>query len=607
MSDKKLIIGIDLGTTNCTVAFAEADGEERSIQQWPIPQIIAAGTEKEAEMLPSFLYFPLEEEKKKGATAISWDPERTTCVGEYARTRGKELPNRVIGSAKSWLCHSETDPRKVQLPIIAAEEGEENLSPVEVVTALLTHIREAWDEQHAQQPFTAQQIFITVPASFDPSARELIQEAANAAGYPKDIVLLEEPQAAFYAWLDQRGDEWREQLKVNDRVLVVDVGGGTTDFSLIEVQDEEGDLTLERVAVGNHLLLGGDNMDLSLAYIARNQLEDDGASIDEWQMQSLLHECRQAKEKLLGETPPESIDVTIEGRGSGLIGGSLTTTLTKEQVDAVLIDGFMPLVLHEEHPKANSRAGIQQIGLQYAQDPRISCQLAQFLSRAGKETFTLPTAVLFNGGTMQAPALQKRVEELLNSWAKELDQDEVRVLTDNNLNFAVSRGAVYYGLARSGKTIRIRSGTSRNYFIGVEDAMPAVPGVPTPLRAVCVAPFGMEEGTEQALTDQEFTLVLGEQAMFRFLCSHGATLSDGSQPQIGTVVRKWRQELTELAPVETILDQEGLQGNTVRVTLKAKVTELGVLELWCVSPEEKEWKLEFNLRHEEQLVEVGAR
>lgn len=597
---KDYIIGIDLGTTNCTVAYAETKVDKPSIKQFAIPQISAASTQAELFSLPSFIYFPLDGEIEAKAAGIEWDKGRRHCVGVFARERGAELPLRVISSAKSWLCHTGIDRREKFLPLNSDEQTIKK-SPLEAIAETLLHIKEAWNFKMKEVPFEKQQILITVPASFDPSARQLVEEAAELAGFP-EIVLLEEPQAAFYAWLHKHEDVWRNKLKVRDTVLVVDIGGGTTDFSLISVEDASGSLELKRLAVGSHLLLGGDNIDLSLAYLAKSKLEEQGHIIDDWQFQSMIHSCRHAKEQLLGVTPVESVDITVMGRGSKLIRGTIKTAITLKEVETFILDAFLPKIGAEERSKEEKRAGLQQIGLPYAQDGRISCQLAKFLSMTGENAqgdltkFIVPTAVLFNGGTMKAQALQRRLVEILNDWATSLNKPEVHVLEDADLDFAVSSGAVYYGMAREGLKIRIKSGTSRSYYIGVEEAMPAVPGFSPPLKAVCIVPFGMEEGTEEELLSQEFSLVLGEIATFRFF-SHGTPkLSNDIEPVIGTTVKNWKQELTELHPIETYLDKGELDGKMVRVKLKSKITELGVLELWCEGLDGRKWKLEFDIR-----------
>lgn len=609
MSQPAYIIGIDLGTTNCTLSYTPIQPEDKhhpQLTQFAIEQIVSAQTPGSVLSLPSFIYYPLTEELQAKVAELAWDGSRSYAIGTFARDRGAELPTRLIASAKSWLCHSGINRREKLLPL-ETEEKANQMSPLEACAEILRHLREAWDASMKEVPFVQQVVLITVPASFDPSARQLVQEAAEQAGYP-DIVLLEEPQAAFYAWLQRHAEDWREQLKVGDSILVVDIGGGTTDFSLIGVEEEQGNLQLQRLAVGSHLLLGGDNIDLGLAYLAKNKLEEQGHTIDNWQLQALVHQCRQAKEQLLGEQPPASVDITILGRGSRLIGNTLKTELTEKEVQKFVVEGFIPLVDPEERSPTERRSGIQQIGLPYVQDPRISCQLAKFLSMTGEsdndqmEQFVLPTAVLFNGGTLKATALREQILKLLNKWAKKLKKPAIKELPDADYDYAVSRGAAYYGLARQGHAIRIRSGTSRSYFVGVEEAAPAVPGMSPPLRAVCIVPFGLEEGEERKLEDQEFALVLGEPATFRFFSHATPKLSNGTEPEVGTIVRNWKQELSELHPIETMLEKVEGDGKTVRVKLKSKVTELGVLELWGVAQDGRKWKLEFDVRQDQKTA-----
>jgi molecular chaperone DnaK (HSP70) len=607
MNGASYIIGIDLGTTNCTMAYTSPPLEGKKdplLEQVAIAQIMAAQMPGDSFSLPSFIYYPLQEELKAKVAELPWNRESPFATGTYARDRGAELPNRLIASAKSWLCHSGVNRREKLLPL-EAEEEHHRMSPLEACAEILRHLSEAWNMVLPAVPFKDQMILVTVPASFDPSARQLVQEAAEQAGYP-EIILLEEPQAAFYAWLHAHADEWRHQLKVGDSVLVIDIGGGTTDFSLIAVEEEEGNLQLKRQAVGAHLLLGGDNIDLGLAYLVKQKLEDQGHHLDHWQLQALVHQCRQAKEKLLGETPPKSVDITVLGRGSRLIGHTLKTELTHKEIQRFVIEGFIPLVEPTERSPTERRVGIQQLGLPYVQDPRISCQLAKFLSMTGEsdqgqmDQFVLPNAVLFNGGTLKSTAIRQQLLALLNGWAKKLKKPAIKELAGADYDYAVSRGAAYYGLARQGHAVRIRGGTSRSYFVGVEEAAPAVPGIPPPLRAVCIVPFGMEEGEERNLENQELALVLGEPATFRFFSHNTPKLSNGQEPHVGTIIRNWKQELTELHPIEVLLDKGEGDGKTVRVKLKSKVTELGVLELWCEAPNGRKWKLEFDIRQEQK-------
>lgn len=567
-SSPTYLIGIDLGTTHSSLSFCPLT-PPHSIEKLPIPQINDDGTLVESYILPSFLYFPTPEESLNS-------PE----MGKIAQKRGEETPSRVVSSAKSWLCHEGIDRRAQCLPIGEDIPQEQKVSPQKALSHILQKLKGSWDAVHSEAPLHAQKVLVTVPASFDPAAKQLVLEAAAEAGYP-EITLIEEPLAAFYAWLDHAKDSWRSHLKVGDSVLVVDVGGGTTDFTLIEVGESDGNLELNRSAVGSHLLLGGDNIDRMLAHIAQQQFEEKGTSLSDWQFQSLVHSCRKAKEVLFGENPPSSVDLTILGRGSKLIGGSLKTTIELAKAQEMILDGFFPLLKQDRQALKDKRSGFSQIGLPYAQDARVSAQLATFLT--GR---TLPTKVLFNGGTMKADAFRGRVLALLNSWCEK----PVEELQGANYDFGVSMGAVCYALAREGHAIRIRSGASKSYYVGIEESAPAVPGFAPKIKKICVVPCGMEEGSEAVLDAQEFSLWIGEQVTFRFFSKNGDDL-------FGKYVESSDESsLEELHPIETLLDKEGTEGKTVRVKLKSKVTELGFLELWCESADRQQWKLEFNLR-----------
>ncbi|MFP4032867.1 MAG: Hsp70 family protein, partial [Desulfococcaceae bacterium] len=449
-----------------------------------------------------------------------------------------------------------------------------------------------------------QDVLLTVPASFDAVARELTVKAAEMAGLGQ-ITLLEEPQAAFYAWIEAAGDSWREEVQKGDLVLVCDVGGGTSDFSLINVSEEEGDLVLDRIAVGDHLLVGGDNMDLALAYqVAEELRRSKGKRLDAWQMRGLWHACRKAKEALLSNADAQVHPVTILGRGSSLIGGTTKTDVDAGTVERVVLDGFFPRCERDAQPAAPPRTGIRQMGLSYESDPAVTRHLAHFLSRQSEagasghgpgETATsaAPTAILFNGGVMKADRIRERVVDVLGSWQEGENGVGVREIANRNFDLAVARGAAYYGMARRGTGIRIRGGLNRSYYIGVAASMPAVPGMPVPIKALCVAPFGMEEGAGSSLPDQEFVLVVGEPVKFDFL---GSTVRLDDAP--GTLVDEWEEEIEPITTIETTLDGE--PGSTIPVILEVRVTEIGTLELWCVSREnaDRRWKLEFNVREQ---------
>ena len=607
----KYIVGIDLGTTNSALARCDASvtGEESRIEVRSIPQLVNPNEVAERTLLPSFLYIPGEFDFPKGSLSLPWEPEPKFVIGELARKRGAESPNRLVASAKSWLSYSGVDRTAPILPWQAAEEVPK-LSPIEASSQFLRYLRTVWESgeavEQAELALAEQDVLLTVPASFDEEARELTRRAAEQAGYPH-VTLLEEPLAAFYAWLESQGDAWRRRIKVGDLVLVCDVGGGTTDLSLIVVSEENGDLTLKRVAVGDHILLGGDNMDLALARILQQRLEALGNRIDTWQLHGLWHQCRIEKERLFESPKTQKRPITLLGKGTKLIGGTIKTELLREDLDQVLVEGFFPKVSSGELPARQRRVGFQELGLPYAADPAITKHLARFLSeqvrnspeaagiRRGRSGLACPTHILFNGGVMKAAVLRARVVEVLNSWLRQEGFDVLgaeQILEAPDLEHAVARGAAYYGKARRGRGVRIRSGASRTYYIGIESAMPAVPGMEAPLKALCVVPFGMEEGTEATIPGREFGLVVGEPAEFRFLSS-----SVRKQDHVGSLLEDWGADIEELSPLEVTLNLDGQQGAVVPVRLETRVTELGTLEVWCVSRDgAQRWKLELNIR-----------
>lgn len=599
----KYIVGIDLGTTHTVLAYTAAtiaDDEQPEIRLFEIPQIVSAGEVKVQPLLPSFLLLPGAHEIPAGGLALPWQAEIDYTVGEYARTRGAELPNRLIASAKSWLCNRGVDRTQAILPWDAPADGR-RLSPLEASARYLEHLRNSWNDAMAQDDPAArlevQELYLTVPASFDAVARELTVQAAQLAGLP-NMTLLEEPTAAFYAWLEAHHDHWREQIKVGETILICDIGGGTSDFSLIEVIDEEGNLILRRAAVGDHILLGGDNMDLTLAYAMRAKLAQKKTNLDNWQFRGLVQSCRKAKERLLNEPELEKEPLVVLGRGTSLIGGTIRTELTRQELETMLVNGFFPIGAATEYPERKPQVGMREMGLPYASDPAITRHLAYFLSRqaAGEDstaTTPYPSAVLFNGGVMKAGPLREQVLAALRQWS---GKDDLRELPAADLDLAVAIGAAYYGLVRKGRGIRVRAGAPRTYYIGIESTMPAVPGIPTPLKALCVVPFGMEEGEEEQIRSKEFGLVVGEQAIFHFLAS-----STRKEDVVGEEVDDWGGEIEEVATLEATLPSTDQEAGSaiIPVWLQSKVTEVGTLELWCVARNgERRWKLEFNIREQ---------
>ena len=601
-------VGIDLGTTHCVLSYVDItdiDEGEYVQQVLAIPQLTSPGVVEESYQLPSFLYQAHESELAAGSTSLPWIAKPEYLVGEIARNLGSKTPIRLVSSAKSWLCHADVDCKAPILPPDAPEEVE-RVSPFQATTAYLQHLCDTWLSQFPNAPLAQQDLVITVPASFDPAARELTVESARAVGLGQAI-LLEEPQAALYSWIEKSQGDWRKQTRCGDIILVVDIGGGTTDLSLIAVTEDKGNLEFTRVAVGDHILLGGDNMDLALAYTVKAKLEKEGKRLEPWQVQALTQSCRVAKEKLLTTTTLDSMPMVVANRGSSLLSGNLRTELTREEVNNVLVEGFLPKVAASDRPISRTRTGLRAAGLPYAQDAAITRHLAAFLAKQQNATddltdialpahasFLHPTAVLFNGGVLKADALAERLMTVLNTWLAAEQAPVARLLAGADLDLAVAKGAAYYGYVRKGKGVRIKGGTAAAYYVGIESSRPAVPGLQPEIEALCIAPFGMEEGTSEELPDDEFGLVIGEPVRFRFFAS-----TIRREDTVGTRLDYWLDdELSELAEVEITLPVEGRRpGEVVPVHLCAAVTEVGTLELQAVSQKDGgRWKIEFDVR-----------
>ncbi len=597
------VVGIDLGTTHTTLALCQQQAL-RAPEVVPNLQVIAPFRTQRRELLPSFVYFAHQGEQGLG---LPWDISRSMAVGEYAQQRGLELPGRVVSSAKSWLSCTGIDRRGNLLPL-NADEDVERISPVEASFRILDHLVESFAHLHPQAPpLTEHEVVLTVPASFDAAARDLTVEAALAAGLDR-ITLLEEPQAALYAWLAHHHDDFARLLAPQDLLLVVDVGGGTTDFSAIAVGEAEGRLELRRVAVGEHILLGGDNMDLALAHHLKGKLEATGAAIDRWQLASLAFAARDAKQALLSPPGPERVPVVVAGRGSQLLGNTLRTELVRDTLEELLLSGFFPEVAIDAQPVRRARSGLTQLGLTYAADPAVTRHLAAFLTRqvgaltTKQGTFLHPTAVLFNGGVFKSPLFRERLLSTLNAWLAKDGAPPARLLPGEDLDLAVAQGAAYYGQVKKGRGLRIRGGTARSYYVGIESPVPAVPGVEAPVTALCLAPFGMEEGTEAALPEETLAVVVGEPVSFRFFAS---SVRRNDVP--GNKLESWSpEELSELAPIELTLDsKERTQGELIPVRLRAGVTSVGTLELLALPVEprlpDEQWRIELNVRASEGI------
>lgn len=591
----QFVIGIDLGTTNSVLAYSALNEAPPQVLLLPIPQLVAAHTIESRSMLPSFLYQCTNEESAAKSFSLPWNEDATFTVGYGARSLSAEFPDRTVGAAKSWLGHSRIDRHQAILPWHASDDVTK-ISPLTTSQRYLEHLVAAWHHAFPDAPFSEQNVVLTVPASFDASARELTREAALAAGLPEKFVLLEEPQAATYAWLNSVGDRWRKMLKVGDRMLVCDIGGGTTDLTLVEVAEENGELTLQRAAVGNHLLVGGDNMDLALAHFVAELFEGKGLTLDPWQSVSLWHSCRNAKESLLSDSGPDAHTISVPGRSSRLIGGLVSVHVERAQATELLLNGFFPDAQLSDRPARPRASGFREIGLPYESDTGITRHLAAFLNQslAGNNL----THVLFNGGVFKASSLRSRLLNQLQSWFPDSPPEVVDGSDD--LDFSVARGACFYGWTKLRSGVRIRGGTARSYYVGIETAGLAIPGAGRPLKALCVVPNGMEEGTEVDVPSDPIGLIVGESARFRFFSS-----ANRRTDQPGDLLTRWSQEeLSETDSLEaTLATSAGCDGvaatedDYVPVTFHARITELGVLELWCVhESEDKRWKLEFSVR-----------
>ena len=591
MAKQKYIVGIDLGTTNIVVGYAllaVKEDEKPEINLLPIAQELAKGAIESLDVLPSFIF-----ERIKEKPVLDWDLESKFIIGEYARERGSEVPDRLISSAKSWLCNPRINRKESILPW-NAPEGAEKISPFKAMSIFLNHVREAWNRKFTKDKLENQKVVITIPASFDAAARDLIVEAAKGAKLPT-ATLLEEPQAAFYSWISQNEKPWRKQVAKGDTVLVVDVGGGTTDFSLIEIGESNGDLSLERVAVGNHILLGGDNMDLTLAYIARQKLEASKKKINHWQTIQLSHQCRKAKEDLLTDTNKESAPVVISGRGSSLIASTIKTTIERKDLET-LIEGFFPMCSYEDSPVEDTEGGVREINLMYAADPAITRHLAKFLRSQNSETksYGYPRAILFNGGVFKSETFKNKLTEVINSWLKEAGKEPIKVLEGADLSQAVARGAAYFGIANEGKGIRIRGGVSQSYYLGIESAIPAIPGFKPPIKALCVAKQGTEEGTTLDVPDRTFGIRIGKTAEFKFFKSNCRR-----EDNFGEIFEDIDDSFEDTSSLKIELEAyEGMKaGDIIDVKLQVAITEIGTLEVYCIELNgDHRWKLEFNVR-----------
>lgn len=595
MSPAPYIIGIDLGTTNCAVAFANpGERVEAPVMDFPIPQLQRPGEVAALGLLPSCLYVSGEHELPAGSTALPWGESPGLIAGAFARWQGSRVPGRLVASAKSWLCHAGVDRSAPILPW-GAPTGVEKISPVDASARLLAHMASAWNHAHPEAPMAGQEVVITVPASFDEMARALTVTAARQAGLEK-FTLVEEPQAAFYDFTARHRHDLAKALREVRLVLVVDVGGGTTDFTLIQIEADADGPRLRRIAVGDHLMLGGDNMDAALGRLVEERMLEAGRKLSAAQWTLLQQIARDAKETLLGDDAPERQRVAVAAEGSRLLTGTLSAEIERDEAERLILDGFFPACAPEETPRRAARTALQEMGLPYAQDAAITRHLAAFLRQHAASGFAAlgdeskndslpqPDGILFNGGVFNSPKISRRLLEVVSSWWP--GSPGIQVLRHSSLDLAVARGAVSYGMARRGLGRRIGGGTAQAFYMGLAPQK----GEPAS-SAICVIPRGQEEGQAVELKARPFALMIGRPVQFPLF----STTSDRID-RAGEVV-EINEEFRALPPIHTLFKGEGARLAAVPVHLRAMLTELGTLELWCVSDAGNErWRLEFELR-----------
>ena len=609
-------VGIDLGTTHTVVAYAPLKartGSAAAIKLLAIAQLVGPGEVAALPLLPSARYHPAEGELAEGALQLPWpQPDGAglapAVVGRWARQLGAQVPGRLVASAKSWLSHTTVDRQAAILPWGAAPEVAK-VSPVAASASYLAHVQSAWNAQFPRSPLAQQDIVLTVPASFDEGARALVLQAARSAGLPK-LRLLEEPQAVFYDWLFRHRSGLAQELAQTRLVLVCDVGGGTTDLSLIQVELRDGEPHLTRIAVGQHLMLGGDNMDLALAHLVETRMASSTAEpaarqLSAGRLAQLMERCRAAKELLLAADAPAQTQVTLLGGGARLIGGSRSVTLTRDEVQQLVVDGFFPQVGADAQAQ-QGRSGIVEFGLPYARDPAITRHLADFLRQHGSG---MPDALLLNGGVFRAEALVQRLAHTLGAWRGA----PLRLLHNDNPDVAVARGAVAYALAQQGLAPKIGGGSARSYFLQLDAAGK---GNALPPRGICLLPRGSEAGPEIQLPERTFALRLGQPVRFH-LFSAIADAADHTPFKLGQLVEFDPQQFVQLPPIATVLEAQN-QGSTAleavnkpqetAVQLVTSLTEVGTLEMHCVSVADtsQRWLLEFDLRHATDALEAGS-
>ncbi|ALR15569.1 Hsp70 family protein [Vibrio natriegens] len=615
MASPRFLVGIDLGTTNTVVAYCEITDnlEQSEVSLFDIDQLIGPGEVVRKPLLPSFRYHPAQGQISPSDLTLPWENQpvsgdiKNVIVGEWARELGAKVEGRQVSSAKSWLSHQAVDRSSDILPWAGAQDVDK-VSPVIASASYLNHIRQAWNYRHPSNKLEDQDVVVTVPASFDETARKLTLEAAELAGLKK-IVLLEEPQAVCYDWYARHQQTAADELKDLPLILVCDVGGGTTDLSLIEAKfkqsnDSESELALDRIGVGEHLMLGGDNLDLALAHLAESRFNQN-KKLTAASLTKLIQQTRKAKENLLSSNAPEEVKITMLGSGSKLLGGTKSIALSKQEVHQIALDGFFPLSEFNEVPDKR-RSAVVEFGLPYVADPAVSKHVAEFLTQhqqvsrsalgiEDEKQNAIPVGLLLNGGVFNSDLVTERVTTLLSDWRGA----PVTVLDNPHPDWSVALGAVAFGKARRGAQLKIGGGAARSYFLHLQEKNKMG-------KALCLLAKGTEEGHEIRLSGRRFSLTLGEPVRFNLLTSTHDTLTNNTAIQNGVMVDVDPDLFVPLPPYITTLEGEGAelhanQKERVEVQLACQLTEVGTLKMECVSAEDdtKRWALEFEVRNKQ--------
>jgi len=603
----RYIIGIDLGTTNSAVSYVDLSDEsiaKPQIQIFRIPQVTAPAEISRLSVLPSFLYITGEYDIDIESTKLPWDERPSNITGAYARDHGKKVPSRLVLSAKSWLCHNKVDRKSPILPW-GSDKSVKKISPVAASSAYLNHIRMAWNARMGEDEdawLEHQMVVLTVPASFDEVARDLTVEAARLAGIP-NVVLLEEPLAAFYSWLGRHENEWQRHVRSGNLILVCDVGGGTTDFTLIALQEIDGNQRFERIAVGDHLILGGDNIDLTLARIIAEKMQgssEQQLSLERWQ--SLCHQCREAKEAILSDTAESKI-ITLIGEGRSLIAGTLSSSLDKNEIEKIVLDGFFPIIdatdLNAMGDKTQ-RKGITEFGLPYEQEPAITKHLCQFLANhqtdiqkfVQTDGLYQPDVILFNGGSLKPSWIQNQICKSIQSWTQ--SEDTPAILKNPEPFLAVAVGAAYYGLVKMGHGVRVGSGSARSYYLGIDTRQGK--------QAMCIVERGQEEGSENNFDSKTFEVLANQPVRFDLFSS-----SYRSGDCVGEIFDV-DDSFSLLPPLQTVIQygKSAIQ-KQIPIIIETQYSELGALSIWCKAKSTAHrWQLRFELREKIKQKEVLA-